>query len=84
MNGAKIGKNIILCKGHLVCGIKQELIHLFSVIIYKFLLITIWGIFIFPYFINSDVLYFSITSKNFILETFSLRTFLFFLIIPDI
>jgi hypothetical protein len=46
MYGTKIGNNILCCKGKIICGIKQELIHLCSVLILKIFLLTSWIIFV--------------------------------------
>ena len=41
MNGVNIGKNIVYWNGKIICGIKQELLHLFSVILMNLFIITI-------------------------------------------
>jgi len=44
----KIGKNIVKCKGKLVCGITNHLPNMISIILLGVLLIVVWGIFLFP------------------------------------
>jgi hypothetical protein len=63
MHGVKIGKNIVCCNGWIICGIKQELFHLISVIVMNVVIIIIWSIFIFTYFIHDGILLFGLPSK---------------------
>jgi len=63
MSISKIGKNMICCRGLFICGIKQELIHLFSVLILKIFLLTTWIIFIDNYFCGKGLSYIGYIGK---------------------
>jgi palmitoyltransferase ZDHHC9/14/18 len=48
----KIGRNIVKCKGKLVCGITNHLPNMISLILLGVILLVVWGIFIFPLLID--------------------------------
>jgi hypothetical protein len=54
------GRNITLFNGKIICGIKEHLSMFMLIIIISFILSTVWGYFVFTFYIFNDILYFPI------------------------
>ncbi len=57
INNNIIGKNIVKCEGKFIIGIKEQLPLLLSILFLGILLISIWSVFLLPFFLENNMIY---------------------------